>query len=158
MNFIFFSWKCFKKSSQIQNFRILEPLIVFKFNSKICNFMTKNFEKALSSYKFSWERAFSKFLVIKLQILELNLKSMSGSKILKFWIWDDFLKHFQGIKSIHLWGGKSPINNVSKTLCCIKIYPRKPEISSIECRKTCEIDWNPYCFFIQFHAFFDVKL
>jgi hypothetical protein len=35
---------------------------------------------------------------------------------------------------------KSATNNVSKTLSFFKIYPLKPEISSIECQKTCEIN------------------
>jgi hypothetical protein len=29
-----------------------------------------------------------------LQILKLNLKSTSDSKILKFWIWEDFIMYF----------------------------------------------------------------
>ncbi len=33
----------------------------------------------------------------------------------------------------------------------IKIHPLKPEISSILCQKTCEIDWILFYFFIQHH-------
>jgi hypothetical protein len=32
----------------------------------------------------------------KLQILKLNIKSTSESKILKIWIWEAFLTYFQG--------------------------------------------------------------
>jgi hypothetical protein len=35
------------------------------------------------------ERAFWKFLVMNLQTLKLSIKSMSGSKILKFWIFSE---------------------------------------------------------------------
>ncbi len=35
---------------------------------------------------------------------------------------------------------KSTTHNVSKKIFFIKIYTRKPEISSIECQKTCEIE------------------
>ncbi len=57
---------------------------------------------------------------------------------------------------------KSTTYNVSKTLSCIKIHLRRPEISPIVCQKTCEIDWNSQCFFIRvnfigFHTFFDIQ-
>ncbi len=35
---------------------------------------------------------------------------------------------------------KSTTHNVSKKIFFIKIHPRKPEISSIECQKSCEIN------------------
>ncbi len=53
---------------------------------------------------------------------------------------------------------ESTTHNVSKTLSCIKIEPLELAISSIEDRKTCEIDWNPQCFNIRFHTFLDVQL
>jgi hypothetical protein len=37
---------------------------------------------------------------------------------------------------------KSTTHKVSKKLFFIKIYSRKPEISSIECQKTCKINWK----------------
>jgi hypothetical protein len=85
--FCIFSQKFFEKPSRIQNFRILESLIDFIFNFKVCKFMTKNFQKALLIK--IW-----KFLVMNLQTLKLNIKSMSGSKILKFWIRDAFSINF----------------------------------------------------------------
>ncbi len=38
---------------------------------------------------------------------------------------------------------KSATHNVSKKVLFIEIHPRRPKISSVECRKTCEIDKNP---------------
>jgi hypothetical protein len=38
---------------------------------------------------------------------------------------------------------KSATHNVSKKVFFIEIHPRRPKISSVECRKTCEIDKNP---------------
>jgi hypothetical protein len=40
---------------------------------------------------------------------------------------------------------KSATHNVSKKILFIKIHQRRAKISSVECRKTCEIDWTPYC-------------
>jgi hypothetical protein len=38
---------------------------------------------------------------------------------------------------------KSATHNVSKKVFFIEIHPRRPKISSVESRKTCEIDKNP---------------
>ncbi len=96
--FYIFSWKFDEKASQIQNFRILETLVDFKFNFQVWNKGLKTFRKALAS-KFSWERekerAFLKVFSPLLQTWKLNLKSMSGSKILKIWIWEALLTYFQ---------------------------------------------------------------
>ncbi len=55
--------------------------------------MTKNFQKALK--RICMEREFFlKCLDMNLQSLELNLKSASSSKILKFWIREGFSKNF----------------------------------------------------------------
>jgi hypothetical protein len=45
---------------------------------------------------------------------------------------------------------KSATHKVSKTLFFIKIHPRRPEISSIEWQKTCEIIRNSNCFIYLF--------
>ncbi len=93
MDFIhIFLKKLIGKPFQIQNFRILEPLVDFIFNFEVYNLWLKTFKKALSEKKIrmeSRERAFWKFLVMNLQTLKFNIKSMSGSKILKFWIFSE---------------------------------------------------------------------
>jgi hypothetical protein len=42
---------------------------------------------------------------------------------------------------------ESATHNVSKTPSFIKIHPLKPEMSSILCQKTCEIDWSSFIFY-----------
>ncbi len=53
---------------EIQNFRISEPLVDLKFNLKICK-------------DILWGES---FLEVPLQLIKLNLKLKSGTKILKF--------------------------------------------------------------------------
>jgi hypothetical protein len=47
---------------------------------------------------------------------------------------------------------KSATHHVSKKIFFIKINQRRAKISSILCRKTCEIDWNPYCLICLFYS------
>ncbi len=47
---------------------------------------------------------------------------------------------------------KSATHNVSKNIFFIEIHSWKPKISSVECRKTCEIDWNPYFLIYLFYS------
>jgi hypothetical protein len=73
--FYIFSLKFSKKHFQIQNVRILERSVDFKFNFKMLFF----------------------FMQINLplfQFLKLNLKSMSDSKKIKIWIQEGFLMNF----------------------------------------------------------------
>ncbi len=92
-----------KKLLKSKIFRILEPLVDFIFNFKVYNFGLKTFKKALSPYTFFWE-SFLKIFSPNLKILKLNIKSRSGSKILKIWIWEAFFNIFSGknIKFIYL--------------------------------------------------------
>jgi hypothetical protein len=55
--YIFFK-KFIKKSSQIRNFRILEPLVDFIFNFEFCNLGLKTFKK-LSLKRICMERELS---------------------------------------------------------------------------------------------------
>ncbi len=47
---------------------------------------------------------------------------------------------------------KSATHNVSKNIFLIKIHQRRTKISSVEDRKTYEIDWNPYFLIYLFYS------
>jgi hypothetical protein len=74
--FYIFSWKFIEKPSQIQNFRILEPLVSFKFNFIIWNLGVKTFKKLSLHIKSLERELFPKFLTLNYRLLKiLDLRS-----------------------------------------------------------------------------------
>ncbi len=95
VGFIFSLQSSLKNLLESKIVEFLSHSLILYSISKSANSWLKTFKKhSLCIQLFLRERAFSKFLVMNLQTLKLNIKSMSGSKILKFCIRDGFSKNF----------------------------------------------------------------